>query len=114
MFSALTGTVFAYGQTGTGKTFTMEGIRSDPSLRGVIPNSFSHIFADIDQADEGKQFLVRASYVTSPPRRPPGGGPRFPLAVTKCSAKGMQPYLQKKEETKKMLWLLAAGAARLN
>ena len=25
-------TVFAYGQTGTGKTFTMEGIDNDPSL----------------------------------------------------------------------------------
>lgn len=24
--------VFAYGQTGTGKTFTMEGIRNDPDL----------------------------------------------------------------------------------
>ena len=25
-------TVFAYGQTGTGKTFTMEGVSNDPSL----------------------------------------------------------------------------------
>jgi len=25
-------TVFAYGQTGTGKTFTMEGISDDPTL----------------------------------------------------------------------------------
>jgi hypothetical protein len=38
------GTVFAYGQTGTGKTFTMSGIPTDPTLRGVIPNSFQHIF----------------------------------------------------------------------
>ena len=37
-------TVFAYGQTGTGKTFTMEGIRSNPELKGIIPNSFAHIF----------------------------------------------------------------------
>jgi len=60
----------------------MEGIRSDLGLRGVIPNSFSHIFADIDQADEGKQFLVRASYVTPQPRRPPSAGvfPACPLA----------------------------------
>lgn len=29
------GTVFAYGQTGTGKTFTMEG---SPDKPGVIPN----------------------------------------------------------------------------
>lgn len=31
------GTIFAYGQTGTGKTFTMEGVKSDPDLKGVIP-----------------------------------------------------------------------------
>lgn len=41
------GTVFAYGQTGTGKTFTMEGARDKPELRGIIPNSFAHIFGHI-------------------------------------------------------------------
>ena len=41
------GTVFAYGQTGTGKTFTMEGVRDKPELRGIIPNSFAHIFGHI-------------------------------------------------------------------
>eukprot|EP00911_Craspedida_sp_UC1_P000554 UC1_evm1s425 len=56
------GTIFAYGQTGTGKTFTMEGVRKVPALRGIIPNSFDHIFGEIDAA-EGKQFLVRASYM---------------------------------------------------
>lgn len=56
------GTIFAYGQTGTGKTFTMEGERKVPHLRGIIPRSFDHIFGEIDAA-EGKQFLVRASYM---------------------------------------------------
>ena len=41
------GTVFAYGQTGTGKTFTMEGVRTNKDLRGIIPNSFEHIFDKI-------------------------------------------------------------------
>ena len=41
------GTIFAYGQTGTGKTFTMEGDRSVPELKGIIPNSFAHIFGHI-------------------------------------------------------------------
>ena len=31
------GTIFAYGQTGTGKTFTMEGVKNDQDLKGVIP-----------------------------------------------------------------------------
>jgi kinesin family member 3B len=57
------GTVFAYGQTGTGKTFTMEGSdRNDPEMRGVIPNSFHHIFTEIARS-EGVEFLVRASYL---------------------------------------------------
>ena len=41
------GTIFAYGQTGTGKTFTMEGVRSQVELRGIIPSSFAHIFESI-------------------------------------------------------------------
>ncbi|TSM04924.1 Kinesin-like protein KIF3B [Bagarius yarrelli] len=56
------GTIFAYGQTGTGKTYTMEGVRSDPEKRGVIPNSFDHIFTHISRS-QNQQYLVRASYL---------------------------------------------------
>lgn len=45
------GTIFAYGQTGTGKTYTMEGVRAVPELRGIIPNSFAHIFGHIAKAE---------------------------------------------------------------
>ena len=37
-------TVFAYGQTGTGKTHTMEGIINDPDERGVIPRAAFDVF----------------------------------------------------------------------
>lgn len=57
------GTIFAYGQTGTGKTFTMEGVRSVPELRGIIPNSFAHIFGHIAKAEGDTRFLVRVSYL---------------------------------------------------
>ncbi|KAH3834905.1 hypothetical protein DPMN_108238 [Dreissena polymorpha] len=57
------GTIFAYGQTGTGKTFTMEGVRAVPELRGVIPNSFAHIFGHIAKAEGDARFLVRVSYL---------------------------------------------------
>ncbi|KAL4230043.1 Kinesin-like protein kif3a [Mactra antiquata] len=57
------GTIFAYGQTGTGKTFTMEGVRAIPELRGVIPNSFAHIFGHIAKAEGDTRFLVRVSYL---------------------------------------------------
>jgi hypothetical protein len=41
-------TIFAYGQTGTGKTHTMEGFKSptDPA-RGIIPRSMEEIFSYI-------------------------------------------------------------------
>ncbi|GCB69961.1 hypothetical protein scyTo_0010674 [Scyliorhinus torazame] len=57
------GTVFAYGQTGTGKTFTMEGVRAVPELRGIIPNSFAHIFGHIAKSEGDTRFLVRVSYL---------------------------------------------------
>jgi len=55
------GTIFAYGQTGTGKTFTMAGERTG-DLRGVIPRAFEHVFQRIEVGGN-KQFLVRASYL---------------------------------------------------
>lgn len=43
------GTIFAYGQTGCGKTFTMLGKDSPPDLRGIIPNAFAHLFSEISK-----------------------------------------------------------------
>lgn len=45
-----------------GKTWTMQGPTSPPELKGVIPNSFSHIF-DFVKASQGVEFLVRCSYL---------------------------------------------------
>ncbi|TNJ27860.1 Kinesin-2 [Giardia muris] len=53
-------TIFAYGQTGAGKTWTMGGSKEQP---GATPNSFRHIFEAINGADETKNFLVVASYL---------------------------------------------------
>ncbi|KAL1463359.1 hypothetical protein WDU94_015116 [Cyamophila willieti] len=41
MFLGYNVTIFAYGQTGTGKTFTMEGNRRE---RGIMQNAFKQIF----------------------------------------------------------------------
>jgi len=58
------GTVFCYGQTGTGKTHTMEGSLDPPAERGIIPNAFDTVFADIDASEAvDKTFLVRASFL---------------------------------------------------
>ena len=63
IFQGYNGTIFAYGQTGCGKTFTMMGIVNDPELKGIIPNAFSHIFGFIKTEGESKKFLVRCSFV---------------------------------------------------
>lgn len=56
------GTVLAYGQTGTGKTYTMQGDWTDPERRGIVPASFAHIFTHISRS-QNQQYLVRASYL---------------------------------------------------
>ncbi|XP_004525197.1 kinesin-like protein KIF3A [Ceratitis capitata] len=57
------GTIFAYGQTGTGKTYTMSGNPDSPQTKGIIPNAFAHIFGHIAKARENQKFLVRVSYM---------------------------------------------------
>jgi hypothetical protein len=63
------GTIFAYGQTGCGKTHTMMGpassleVGGDENQRGIIPRAIRHIFGSIDAAETGKKFLVRCSYL---------------------------------------------------
>jgi hypothetical protein len=57
------GTIFAYGQTGCGKSHTMMGEGKD-ELRGIIPTAFEHIYGYIDDSkNENKKFLVRCSYL---------------------------------------------------
>ncbi|RYD70932.1 MAG: hypothetical protein EOP84_25795 [Verrucomicrobiaceae bacterium] len=44
-------TVFAYGPTGTGKTFSMEGDLSDDNLWGMVPRAAQAIFDQFSSAD---------------------------------------------------------------
>ncbi|KAI7515347.1 hypothetical protein KC331_g22439, partial [Hortaea werneckii] len=53
------GTVFAYGMTGTGKTFSMQGTANSP---GVIPLAITDIFSYIRE-NPGREFLLRVSYL---------------------------------------------------
>ena len=55
------GTIFAYGQTGTGKTYTMEGTDKEGD-KGIIPRSIEWIFSNIKNY-ANQQFLVRGSFV---------------------------------------------------
>lgn len=59
-------TILAYGQTGAGKTYTMEGFKyssTDPQ-RGIVPRSMEEIFRFIQmQQNKNTTFMVRASYL---------------------------------------------------
>jgi len=76
------GTIFAYGQTGTGKTYTMQGpfySQEDPNIAiyskeqylGLIPRIISYIFAQLfketeccnnDNDKSPVQYICQASY----------------------------------------------------
>lgn len=62
-------TVFAYGQTGTGKTHTMEGVRSEQAFQsyaedpgaGIIPRTLHHLFEKLNEGDS--EYSVRVSFL---------------------------------------------------
>lgn len=51
------GTILAYGQTGTGKTYTMSGNPDSPQTKGIIPNTFAHIFGHIAKAKDNQKYV---------------------------------------------------------
>ncbi|KAJ6709689.1 CENTROMERE PROTEIN E [Salix koriyanagi] len=53
------GTVFAYGQTSSGKTFTMNGAQND---RGIIDRAVKDVFNKIHMIYD-REFLIRVSYL---------------------------------------------------
>jgi len=64
-------TVFAYGQTGTGKTFTMEGGdgREEPGVTwendptaGIIPRALAQVFDEL-RVQQDAEFTVRVSFL---------------------------------------------------
>ncbi|KAI3414595.1 Kinesin motor domain-containing protein, partial [Psidium guajava] len=55
----ITGTVFAYGVTSSGKTHTMHGEQKSP---GIIPLAVKDVFGII-QETPGREFLLRVSYL---------------------------------------------------
>ncbi|KAJ1547350.1 hypothetical protein HK096_003301 [Nowakowskiella sp. JEL0078] len=55
----INGTIFAYGQTSSGKTHTMQGNAKEP---GIIPKAIFQIFHEINQNPE-REYLLRVSYL---------------------------------------------------
>lgn len=49
------GTVFAYGQTASGKTYTMSGDQSNP---GIIPLAINYMFSAMNSSTS-REYLLR-------------------------------------------------------
>lgn len=54
-------TIFAYGQTGTGKTHTMEGDIFCPENAGIVPRSVKAILEKLEST--GAEFTIRVSFL---------------------------------------------------
>lgn len=93
--------MFAYGQTGCGKTHTMMGPLSsldehaaNQEDRGIIPRTVRHIFGFIDAAEKGKKFLVRCSYLEI-----------YNESILDLLSKSSQQNLQIKEDPNKGIYV---------
>ncbi|CAH2001131.1 unnamed protein product [Acanthoscelides obtectus] len=62
VLSGFNGTIFAYGQTSSGKTHTMEGVLGDPQKQGIIPRIVNDIFNHIYAMEENLEFHIKVSY----------------------------------------------------
>ena len=66
LISGFNSTIFAYGQTGTGKTYTMEGFSYDylSPKKGLIPRAIENIFKYIENnSNSNTTFIIRVTYL---------------------------------------------------
>lgn len=62
--SGYNGTIFAYGQSGSGKTFTMYGDNTDNiETMGIIPRIISEIFDFVDKCNDNITFQFKMSFM---------------------------------------------------
>lgn len=58
------GTIFAYGQTGAGKSFSMSGSDvTNADSKGIIPRSCDHIFQHIASDVAGTEYTLKCSFL---------------------------------------------------
>jgi kinesin family protein 5 len=63
IFQGYNGTIFAYGQTGAGKSWSMMGDKTDETNKGIIPRAAENIFASIADDSSGTKYGVTCSYL---------------------------------------------------
>ncbi|KPA76195.1 putative OSM3-like kinesin [Leptomonas pyrrhocoris] len=57
-------TVFAYGQSGSGKTHTMTGVMGDTEMEGIIPRCVAYIFQSVKKIKEESPSMAVSMYVS--------------------------------------------------
>ena len=58
------GTIFAYGQTGAGKSYSMSGSDvTHPDGKGIIPRACDHIFQHIGADVAGTEYTLKCSFL---------------------------------------------------
>ena len=57
------GTVLAYGQTSSGKTYTMQGEMGSEDTRGIIPRMIKHVFDFIHEQNSSSEFMLKVSMI---------------------------------------------------
>ncbi|XP_022743037.1 kinesin-like protein KIN-1 [Durio zibethinus] len=65
-FNAINGTIIAYGQTGAGKTYSMEGpniLESDEQKKGILPRVVDGLFACIRSSNDSTKYTIKLSMV---------------------------------------------------
>ncbi|PON58832.1 Kinesin-like protein [Parasponia andersonii] len=65
-FNCVNGTIIAYGQTGAGKTYSMEGpgiLESDEQRRGLLPRVVDGIFECIKSSEKAIKVSIKLSMV---------------------------------------------------
>lgn len=63
VLSGFNGTIFAYGQTGAGKSFSIMGDPTSETNKGVIPRCSHDVFQAIEEGDEGTEYKIKVSYL---------------------------------------------------
>jgi kinesin family protein 5 len=63
LFEGINGTIFAYGQTSSGKTHTMQGALDDENKKGITPRIINNIFEIISQSKTNIEFNISIAMI---------------------------------------------------
>ncbi|EGR34618.1 kinesin motor domain protein [Ichthyophthirius multifiliis] len=110
------GTIFCYGQTSSGKTFTMEGPDNyTDETKGLIPRMMEKVFDLIINASEDQEFQIKVSFIEIYNERIIDliDNTKQNLQVKECKTRGI--YIQDASEifvtsTYEMLEIMKAGS----